>query len=86
MSNDHMAEMCILISLTEAMVTNHSHEFIVHSQLIHRVIVWGVSAKKCEVLPDNVRKTTKRNSVADVSSLPALSKYSSACLQVKLPA
>lgn len=86
MSNGHVAETCTLIILTDAMVTNHSDEFIVHSQLIHRVIVWGASAKKCKGLPDNVRKITERNNVADVSSLPAPSKYSSACLQVKLPA
>lgn len=81
-----MAEMCTLSSLTEATVTNNSHEFIVHFQLIHRVVVWGATAKKRKGLPDNVRKITKRKSVADVGSLPALSKYSSACLQVKLPA
>lgn len=39
-----MAEMCTSIGLTEAMVTNHSGEFIVHSQLIHRVILRGASA------------------------------------------
>lgn len=80
-----MAEMCTLSSLTEVTVTNNSHEFIVHFQLIHRVVVWGATAKKCKGLPDNVRKITKRKSVADVGSFSALSKHSSACLQVKLP-
>lgn len=42
------SSMCTSISLTGGMVTNHSDEFIVHIQFIHRIIVWGALAKNCK--------------------------------------